>query len=343
MRRNLVQRFATSWWALVLVLVTGAVFAEGVVFSPRSIIVNPLPSYSVDVWFDKDGGSSGVPDYRVGESIRISVRPSQDAYIYLYSIAADGEVVQILPNRYDTAGADHFVRGGTIRTFPPSDARYSYTVAPPTGLAKVIAVASQSRLNVGTLASFRAGAQFATSELGQDGFAFALSIIVRPLPLQSWVTGTALYTVGQPQATLPYGTLRVEGGEQRGEVYLDQRFIGYTPLSFDLHPGSYEVEVVVGGRSIVERVSIAAGRTSSLQSVRTGGLQIRANVADARVFLNGREVGQISSRDLQLALRDLPAGAHELMVVAAGYRVWVQEVSVRAGTTTPLDVMLRQR
>lgn len=338
-----VRRFASFALASALLVSGSAALAEGVVFSPRSIVVNPLPAYGVEVWFDKDGGATGIPNYRVGESIRISVRPSEDAYIYLYSIAADGEVVQILPNRFDSAGADNFVRGGSVRTFPPSDARYSYTVAPPTGLARVIAVASQSPLNVGSLATFRAGAQFATSELGQDGFAFALSIIVRPLPSRQWVTGTALYTVGQPLASHPFGTLRVEGGAQVGEVYLDQSFIGYTPLSFDLRPGSYQVEVVAGGRSSIERVSIAAGRTTTVQPTqvqRTGTIIVRGNVADARVFVDGREVGRLDARDLQLVVRDLPEGLRQVAVVAPGYRVALSEVRVRAATSSFLDVVL---
>ena len=181
--------------ALVLALV-GATLAQNVVISPRSIVVNPVPAFDLQVWVDKDTSGRDAPSYEVGEPIRISVRSAVDAYVYLFSIAADGEVVQVLPNRFDGDGRDALVRAGQTRTFPPSGARYQFNVAPPNGLAKVIAVASRDPLDTSTLASFRAEQDFATSSIGEDAFARALRIIVSPLPQNDWVSATALYYVG---------------------------------------------------------------------------------------------------------------------------------------------------
>lgn len=331
---------------LVMLLVAGMVAAQGIVFSPRAIIVNPIPTFDVQVWLDKDPTGAASPGYAVGEAVRISVRPSEDAYIYLYSIGADGEVVQILPNRFDAAGANNFVRAGSVRTFPPNDARYSFTVSPPQGLSKVMAVASRSPLNVASLLSFRASADFASGLLGEEGFAAALSIIMNPVPSRDWVSATALYYVGSVPPQGAYGTLFVDSLPQRGEVYIDRAFVGYTPLSFALRPGTYDVEVVAAGRSEMQRLNVRPDRTSeSFFSLRPsqGALELRANIGFARVFLNGAEVGTIPAGSGRLTLTSLPPGVHEVVLLADGYRAWIREVTVRAGETNVVEARMLRR
>jgi hypothetical protein len=329
-----------------MLALVGAAAAQGIVFSPRAIIVNPAPTFDVQVWLDKDTTGLGSPVYAVGEAIRISVQPSEDAYIYLYSIGADGEVVQILPNRFDAAGANNFVRAGNVRTFPPTDARYTFSVTPPQGLAKVIAVASRSPLNVSSLLSFRASAEFASGRLGEEGFASALSIIINPVPSRDWVSATALYYVGSAPQQGAFGTINVDSQPQRGEVYVDRAFVGYTPLSYSLRPGTYDVEVVAGGRSASQRVTVRPDRTSELffpLRVTLGGMELRANVGFARVFLNGSEVGVIPAGSGRLTLSDLDPGVHEVVLLAPGYQAWIREVSVRAGETTVVEIRMLRR
>jgi len=185
-------------------LLGSAALAQRVEISPQAIVVNPLPSFDVDVWVDRAPGRDGLPTYAVGEPITVGVRASESGYVYLFSVSSTGEVVQILPNRFD-GGRDAFLAAGETRYFPPAGARYTYSVAAPGGLAKVIAVASRQPLDTRTLASFASERDLlATSQLGQEGFARALAIVVRPLPQESWVTGTAQYRVAaQPAPERP--------------------------------------------------------------------------------------------------------------------------------------------
>ena len=44
--------------------------AQGPVLSPRSIVVNPIPRFEVDVWLDKDQSGRDAPAYRIGENRR---------------------------------------------------------------------------------------------------------------------------------------------------------------------------------------------------------------------------------------------------------------------------------
>jgi hypothetical protein len=346
MFRNRARFAQRSLLALAALLLAGLVAAQGIVFSPRSIIVNPTPTFNVQVWLDKDPTGLATPSYAVGEAVRISVRPSEDAYIYLYSIGADGEVVQILPNRFDAEGANNFVRAGNVRSFPPNDARYAFNVAPPQGLAKVMVVASRTPLNVSTLLSFRASSQFASGLLGEEGLASALSIIINPIPSRDWVSSTALYYVGNVPVQAAFGMLSVTSEPVGGEVYVDRNFVGYTPLTTWLRPGSYDVEVVAAGRSEAQRVNVRPDRTSELFFAlrpRVGAVELRANIGFARVFLNGSEVGVIPSGSGRLTLPDLEPGLHEVVLLAPGYRAWIREVTVRAGDTNVVDVRLLRR
>ena len=144
--------------------------AQGVTVSPRAIVVNPLPSFDVEVFLDKDPSGQGSPNYQIGESVSIGVRVSEASYIYLYDVKPTGEITQILPNRFDAFGQNNFLQAGETRFFPPPGARYTFTIDPPQGLSKVIAVASKQPLNTSALAQFGLNLDFATSNLGEAGF-----------------------------------------------------------------------------------------------------------------------------------------------------------------------------
>ena len=190
-------------YVLAAALLGSAAHAQRVDFSPQAIVVNPVPSFDVDVWVDRAPERGGPPTYEVGEPIQVGVRTGESGYVYLFSVSATGEVVQILPNRLD-GGRDAYLAAGETRYFPPAGARYTFSVDPPGGLAKVIAVASREPLETRTLASFDSERDLlATSQLGEEGFARALSIVVRPLPQESWVTDTAQYYVATRAAPEP--------------------------------------------------------------------------------------------------------------------------------------------
>jgi len=404
----------------VLFAALAGAMAQRIVISPRAIVVNPLPEFEVEVFVDRDPSGRSAPSYAVGESIEIGVRVSEDAYVYLFSISAGGEVVQILPNRFDEAGRNNYLRANQTAYFPPRDARYTYVVDPPTGLAKVIAVASKRELDTRTLARFETERDFqATSDIGEEGFARALSIVVRPLPQQDWVTSTALYYVGRAPAQPAYGTLDITsnprgaeiyvGGEFAGfapvrwgerpgnvtvearaqgyetesrrvqvrpgtttevrfdlrpvvrdgsasftstprgaDVYVEGRFLGRTPTgAIDFSPGTYTARFELPGyRSESVRFTVREGRTTNVsQDLRaeTGTLEVLGNVGNARVFVDGREVGRLASGTGRLVIDDIEPGRVELVVLAPGYNTYVDVVRIEAGRTTTQRVSQTRR
>ncbi|WP_291427199.1 DUF4384 domain-containing protein, partial [Deinococcus sp.] len=152
------------------------------------------PDLNVSVRVSKDASGAQNPAYRIDEPISISATVNRDAYVYLFNVNPDGSVDQVLPNRLSGA---NFVKANTTTTFPAPDANFTYTVGGPIGQNKVLALASLTPLNLDQISSFKTTQdQFATvSARGQDGLAQALSIVVTPLPQNSWVSDTAFYTV----------------------------------------------------------------------------------------------------------------------------------------------------
>ena len=203
--------------AVTAALIGSAAAQSNVVIEPLRIVVNPTPSFRVEVRVDRDATGQRTPTYfhfegdenrpPSGDAIHLTVRVSEDAYVYLFNVSATGTVYQFFPNRY-SGGANRVRAGETLRVPPATDAGYHLSVARPYGINKVIAVASRRQLDTSTLASFAtdfgpdalpvASCEpdcFAASDLGQDGLAQALSIVVTPVPQADWVTDTVQFQI----------------------------------------------------------------------------------------------------------------------------------------------------
>ena len=156
--------------------------------TPQAVIVNPVQTaLQVNVGVDRGGDN---PIYNIGEKISINVSVNQDAYVYVFSIHADGVVDLILPNKL--SGGNEFLRGGETRRFPPQGASYELSIDGPAGQDKLLAVASKRQLNLGELTSFKNNQPFAqVTTQGQEGLARALAVVVTPVPAQDWTTDYA--------------------------------------------------------------------------------------------------------------------------------------------------------
>ncbi len=228
-------------------LAQGTVSTQAI--NPQSIVVNPNPSFGVDVFVDKDTSGRGTPTYTIGETIRIGVRVSQDSYIYLYNIRSNGRVVQILPNAL--GGRENFLRSGETRYFPSRNAGFSFQVDGPSGIDQVFAVASTRPLNTRELGQFRREGDFYTAgQIGRQSFAQTLSIVVNPLPQESWVTDSARFVVrgfSRPTPVPRRAFLEVGSSPSGASVYLNGSYIGRTPLRYAAQPGTYRVRIELGG------------------------------------------------------------------------------------------------
>ncbi|WP_322473926.1 DUF4384 domain-containing protein [Deinococcus sp. AB2017081] len=233
--------------------------------SAQSIIVNPVtPDLSVNVQVDRDASGAQNPAYKVGDGITVSATVNRDAYVYLFNVNPDGTVDQILPNRLS---AENLVKANTTKSFPAEGDNFKYTVAGPIGQNKVLALASLTPLNLDQLSSFKTQQdQFATvNAKTQAGLAQALSIVVTPLPQNSWVSDTAFYTVAavNPVAT---GSLFIGTNVANATVILNGQRLGGANVTYsNLRAGNFPIRVQAPGfRDYTTTVSIRGGTTSTL-------------------------------------------------------------------------------
>ncbi len=325
--------------------------------SAQSIIVNPTqPDLSVSVSVDKDSSGNTVPNYRAGEPIRISTTVNRDAYVYLFNIDSTGEVNQILPNRID--GGSNFVKANTTAVFPAAGSSFTFNVDGQPGLNKVLALASTTELNLDQISSFKTGQdQFATvNAKGQDGLAQALSIVVNPVAQNSWVSDTAFFNVvaSNPVTT---GNLFVGTNVGGSTVILNGRTLGPANTTYTgLAAGSYPVRVRAPGfADYTTTIRVVGNATTNLNvdfAVRSGtvpapvspapvtgnynqiSFTINSRLSGARVFVDGQEAGSVQNGALSLSL---PRGAHEVVMIAPGYRTYVNTVSLSNSTSLTIN------
>ncbi|GAA5531795.1 PEGA domain-containing protein [Deinococcus aluminii] len=307
--------------------------------SAQSIIVNPVqPDLSVSVRVDQDPSGNGNPTYRVGENIRISTTVNRDAYVYLFNVDATGEVTQILPNRLSDS---NFVKANTTTTFPAPGDNFTFTVGTDIGLNKVLALASLTPLNLDQISSFKTQQdQFATvTARGQQQLAQALSIVVNPIPQNSWVSDTAFFTV-VGRTPVQTGSLFVGTNVPNATVILNGQRLGAANVTFsNIAPGTYPVRVQAPGfRDYTTTISVRAGATTNLnvefaQAVTPAPvtsvqytLAIRSPLNGARVFVDGQEIGTIRGGSLNV---EVNRGSHEVVLIAPGYRTFVNTYNVQ--------------
>lgn len=328
------------------------------VISAQSIIVNPKkPTLQVQVSLDKPSSGSNIAQYRIGDSIRISAKVNRDAYVYLFNVNAAGKVHQILPNQI---GGNNYVRAGNTVSFPATTDQFTFDIAGPVGLNKVLALASSTKLDLSSLSKFQSSqAQFATVKpKGQERLAQALSIVVNPVPQTSWVTSTALFTV-VPKVPVRKGHLFVGTNAPNSTVILNGRNLGNANRTFlNIAPGKYPIRVRAKGfndyRTTVEikpnvttNVNVEFNvRPSSIRPTRPSparpapvaaksyNLTVSSRVEGARVFVDGTEVGRISRGLLNTRVA---AGAHEVVIIAEGYKTYLNNVTINRNVTIKIN------
>ncbi|AWR85947.1 PEGA domain-containing protein [Meiothermus taiwanensis] len=137
------------------------------------------------------------------------------------------------------------------------------------------------------------------------------------------------------------GLLQINSNPPGAQVLLNGRVVGNTPLNLTVPPGRYDLELRLGGyQSFRASLSVGSGQTvpvnATLQALR-GALEVYTNV-EARIFLDGREVGQ--TRGGFLRLDELEGGSVQVVALAPGYRAALRDVRVEAGRTQQVRLEL---
>ena len=110
----------------------GVVALGGLVLTPTMAGARGL---GVEVWTDR--GDDAV--YQPGQRMEISARASEDAYLLVYEIDAEGHVRLLYPYR----GSSGFVEGRRTYPVPPERSNVDLIVEEPVGQCYVVAIAAR--------------------------------------------------------------------------------------------------------------------------------------------------------------------------------------------------------
>jgi hypothetical protein len=115
---------------LIYAAVRGKITKEEIISSDwdakeRSLYKVKIKALVEPVYPEKGGGLSvklhlSKTDLKEGEDVKIFYSVSQNAYVYIFSVAADGSVTLLLPN---ANMPDNFTRSGKAHQFPQAESR----------------------------------------------------------------------------------------------------------------------------------------------------------------------------------------------------------------------------
>ncbi len=101
------------------------------------------------------------------------------------------------------------------------------------------------------------------------------------------------------------GVLAVESSPEGAAVYVDNKFVGQTPLKKIFSNGSYDVKVIFSGfQTYARRVVIEKNNTAIVQaklSKEYGKLHIASTPSTAVVYIDGKRQGQLTPLDVQVS------------------------------------------
>lgn len=78
--------------------------------------------------------------YTHGDHVVLTVRATEDSYIWVFDTGTSGKVHQIFPNRYHE---DNFLAAGSTLHIPPADSDYALAVSHPQGAELITVVATK--------------------------------------------------------------------------------------------------------------------------------------------------------------------------------------------------------
>jgi formylglycine-generating enzyme required for sulfatase activity len=174
-------------------------------------------------------------------------------------------------------------------------------------------------------------AGFHRVELRRDGF--------KPWVSEVQVKADEPLNLGPVQLGVPDGRLVVRSTPSGASVTVGGAYRGRTPLEIDVRPGiAQAIELQRDGYESARReVSVASGDRETLEfklAAILGEVMVRANPADARLYVDGAARG-VANQTLQL-----PATRHQIEIRKPGYATYTATVTPRPGLPQSLEITL---
>jgi hypothetical protein len=144
------------------------------------------------------------------------------------------------------------------------------------------------------------------------------------------------------------GYLRVTSSPSGAEVYVDEAYKGYTPVTVGSLPtGRHVVHLHLSGyQDYIRNVDIESGSQSafsvSLTPVyqpTTGDILVTSVPDGAAIYLEGNYRGMTNGKN-PFDITGVAPGIHTVALLKNGYRDYSSDVTVSAGTTTTISTVL---
>ncbi len=78
--------------------------------------------------------------YKHGDKLALTVKTTEDAYLWVFDTGTSGKVIQVFPNRH---AKSNFVKAGVLVAIPGADSKYDLIVSRPKGAELITVIASR--------------------------------------------------------------------------------------------------------------------------------------------------------------------------------------------------------
>ncbi|MBD3308297.1 PEGA domain-containing protein [candidate division KSB3 bacterium] len=135
------------------------------------------------------------------------------------------------------------------------------------------------------------------------------------------------------------GTLEVVSTPEAAAVYLDNTFIGQTPLTTDVADGAYDVKIILSGyQTFARRIVVEKEHATTIHanlSQDYGALRVHSTPAKATVYIDGKRQGQLTPLEVQVT-----QGKYLVRVEKDRFYVYEEDVVVEQGKTMTVEADL---
>lgn len=215
---------------------------------PKGVIVKPPQEskLTVEVWTDR---SRYTPDERVKIYFHINKR----SYVYIYNIDTQGRVNLLFPNKFDQK---NWLEAGKHQI--PGKG-YSLVVEEPEGFEYLQAIASFKPLPVLSPITEKTFEKAPFPLLSQKSQQFKEQIedeISQEISPKDWTTDWTSFLVAED-----YTRLTIISHPPQARLYVDNRYLGKTPMELSVEPGRVKITLKKEGfQEWEKRLNLPSGK-----------------------------------------------------------------------------------
>ncbi|MBS3786808.1 PEGA domain-containing protein [Candidatus Bipolaricaulota bacterium] len=294
--------------------------------APNGIIVKPPKPSGPEVNLELNR-----PRYRPGSEVEMELNLNKRAYLYLYNIDTEGKVNLLFPNKYEKS--NHL---GPGKVSLPGKG-YSFIAGGKEGTEYLGAIASTQPLELFTSINQEKFENNPFPRLSQDAQSFALSgkeKISSEVSPKDWAISWTRIPI-----TEKLSEISVFSHPANAKVYVDEQFIGRTPVNVSVEPGNREVNLQrTNYEDWSDTVFVKPYRQKriepELQPISITRLTVNSTPSGADVYVDGKFHGRTPVSFFA------ESGNRRVRISKQGYETWEEVIEVQPYLSRNLGVNL---